>query len=78
MQKDNRIYCDYSGDACPPDGRYDRALRAVVACCSFPCESAVIAGKMVDVHAATNGYGELEWESAVQTALDFLDGKVNV
>jgi len=72
MQKDNRIYCDISGDACPPDGRYDRALKAVVAI-GASGTATDLAGQMCKVHAATDGYGGLEWESAILTAQNAID-----
>lgn len=72
MEKDNRIYCDMSGDACPPDGRYDKALTAVVAI-GKPGTAHELAHQMVTFYGATGGYGELEWASAVQTAQTAID-----
>lgn len=67
--KDNRIYTDCSGDACPPDGRYDRALNVVLGIIPESNHTAnELAGKMCAINESITGFAnELEWESCLET-----------
>ena len=62
-----RIYTDCSGDACPPDGRYDTALKAVVAVGSGG-SAEEIADQMIKVNRALDQQSGLDRESAIRTA----------
>ena len=67
-----RIYSDCSGDACPPDGRYDTALKAVVAVGSGG-SAEEIADQMIKVNKALDQQSGLDRESAIRTAQHAID-----